>query len=158
ELVGLRIVAPGAAAFASIRVTATAEAPWLSTTVAVTVKVPRLEYLCVAVALWATKPSPKSMVVRAIDPSGSDDCAAEAVMVRLLLREGLRTACGEPPPAFMASGADITLRTLGRPTAFTKSETGEGRLNLARSKECWPEATSASLARFCPSVDAKIVK
>src|SRR5260370_11539300 len=82
EFDGLRMVVPVALALASTRVTATADAPMLSTTVAVTVKVPAVWKVWVALADCTTVPSPESMVVRAIEPSGANEPAALAFTVR----------------------------------------------------------------------------
>src|SRR5438128_47222 len=54
-------------------------APRLSVTRAVTVYVPATEYWCVCVALLLTLPSPKSITVDAMLPSGSDDPTVVAV-------------------------------------------------------------------------------
>src|SRR5260370_21549365 len=78
EFDGLRMVVPVALALASTRVTATADAPMLSTTVAVTVKVPAVWEGWVALADCTTGASPKSMVVRASDPSWANQPAAPA--------------------------------------------------------------------------------
>src|SRR5262249_5885284 len=91
---GLRMLTPGAAAFASTRVAATADAPRLLTTVAVTVKSPTCAYWCVATGPARRAPSPKSIVVSRIEPLESDDPAVEACTVRSPTTEVFRTACG----------------------------------------------------------------
>jgi hypothetical protein len=62
-------------------VVADAESPPLSFTAPVTVNVPALLYVCVAVGPATTVPSPKSMVELAMVPSASFEFAVEAVTV-----------------------------------------------------------------------------
>ena len=57
-------------------------APLLSVTVPVTVNLPVALYLCDALPLFATAPSPKSIFELAIVPSGSLDPAVDAVTVK----------------------------------------------------------------------------
>ncbi len=56
------------------------EAPRLSVTMAFTVYVPAALYWCDALAAVADEPSPKEITVLAMEPSGSVEVAAEAVI------------------------------------------------------------------------------
>src|SRR5579864_1728659 len=129
EFAGEAMVTPGPCAFTSRRVAATEEAPPLSTTVAVTVKVASFEYLCVALLPDITVPSPKSMVEPVMEPSGSEDPEVLAVTVRSAVNDAFRTA-GRSVAGLESHGRRHYVADAGLAHNFDKERSRRGQIEL----------------------------